>query len=134
MNGRDTRTSSREDPRVLFAIAALATVRGTSRADSVASIDTQRAATPDRIEVGGLPLECRQFLTIPANSTSERLAWEQRLSLAACQEARIPPPAFTSLEKLRDLVAYVDKSVQPSIAIYKDALARAPEQIKMLAA
>lgn len=122
---------------VLVASTILAIAAGISRADVVASAETKHAAVlePNRIDIRTVPLECRQYLAVTSDSTSELLVWDQRLSLAACEQATaVATPAINDPEKLRELVAHLAQSVQPSSFIYRDAMARGPAEIRILAA
>ena len=123
---------------ILVASVFLAIVPGSSRADVVASAETKRATIPEPVQIDTreMPQECRPFLEVPADSTSELFAWDQRLSLAACLEnTTAPAPAAREPEKLRGLVGYLDESVRRSRAINRDAMAHGPTtQIQRLAA
>lgn len=121
---------------ILIASSILAVAAGSSRADAVASTKAKHAAIaqPERIDSETVPPECRQHLAVPADSKSELLAWNQRLSLAACEQDAIAAPATNDGAKLQGLVTYLDGAVQRSTAIYRDAMARGPTQIQMLAA
>jgi len=121
----------------LLVASTILAIAGSSRADVVASAETKHATIPEPnpIDIRAVPAECGPFLAVPAGSTSELLAWDQRLTLAACLENTTDPvPAAGEPEKLRGLVGYLDDSVKQSRAIYRDAMARGPTQIQMLAA
>ena len=118
-----------------IALAAQAVLAGAPRADTVAAITPSQGTerTPERIDSGRLPVACRQFLELPADARGDWLTWAQRLSLAACEQARSTPVA-SDANKLPEVVAALDRALQPSVAIYKDAMAHGPAQIQMLAA
>jgi hypothetical protein len=89
---------------------------------------------PERVESAGIPPECDQFRTVLSDSRSATLPWEQRLSLAACRETLVLQPV-TSADQLPAMLSQIDQAMQPSIAIYQDAIARGPTpQIQILAA
>jgi hypothetical protein len=121
---------------ILVASTILAVAAGSSRADVVASTGAKHAAIaePERIDSETVPKQCRQFLAVPADSRSELLAWNQRLSLAACEQDTIAPPATSDPAKLPALVTYLDGAVQRPTAIYRDAMAHGPTQTRMRAA
>jgi len=122
---------------VLVAGLTVAIAAGSSRADVVASAETKHATIPEpnQGDIRAVPAACGPFLTTPAGSTSELLAWDQRLSLAACLENTTdPPPPAREPEQLRALLGYLDDSVKQSRAIYRDAMAHGPTQIQVLAA
>jgi len=96
-----------------------------------ASAETRTA--PRAIDTSPLPSECKVFLEVPPDSTSELLPWAQRLSLAACREGAIEVGPVTDPDKLRDTVAALDRAIEPATAIYRDAIANGPAQIRMLA-
>lgn len=111
----------------------LAIIAGTS----VADVSHVRESAPVRhlgtIDASGVPFECRLFATIPADSTSELLPWAQSLSMAACRQSITVPPV-SDPEQFRPMVARLEQAMAPSIAMYRDAMARGPMQIKILAA
>lgn len=114
--------------------AALAAVAGTSGADVAPAIGehkpTREVEVPlDITEAFG---ECHQFMVVPADSTSDLLTWDQRLSFAACRERPIVA-AVTTPQQLGPMVATLEHAVAPSQAIYRDAIARAPDPIKLVA-
>ena len=118
-----------------WAVLVLAILAGTSSADVTKTI-RESIPIPDRdalINLPGMPPECRQFLAIPADSTSELLPWAQRLSVAACRQSIALAPV-SSPERFRAMVAKLEQVMEPSLAIYRDAMARGPVQIKLLAA
>jgi len=114
--------------------ALLAILAGTSMADvhkmARESLPVRR---PEAIDVTGLPPECRLFLSIPADSTSELLPWAQRLSVAACRQA-IELAPVTDPEQFRPMVTRLEQAMEPSMALYRDAMARGPAPIRILAA
>jgi hypothetical protein len=116
-------------------VVALATVAGTSLAD-VNGVGRGTVPTQSRepaLDQSQVPGECRRYLTAPSDSTSDSVAWEQRLSLASCrQELAIAP--VSNPEKFPALVASIQRAMAPSIEIYRDAMARGPGQIQILAA
>lgn len=109
----------------------LAVLAGTS----VADVGTGRSPPvgPEPTSVSSMPIECRQFLQIPADSTSELLPWAQRVSVAACRQSVALAPV-TDPEQFRPMVARLEQAMAPSIAIYRDAIDHGPAQIKILAA
>lgn len=112
-------------------VILLATVAGTSTAE----VDHVRGARPgpEPIAAAGVPIECRQFLAIPRDSTSELLPWWQRLSVAACrQEITLAP--VSEPEQFRPMIIRLEQAMAPSIAMFSDALSRGPRQVKILAA
>ena len=59
--------------------------------------------------------------------------WDQRLSFAAClRTAR--PARVTDPEQLRGYVAHLAASVDQPVEIYRDAIARGPLEVRLLAA
>lgn len=86
------------------------------------------------VDAATLPRECRQFLEIPANALADWPFWAGRLSVAACRQGSIAIAPVTDPEKLRGTIAALEHAVEPSVAIYKDAMANGPIQIRMLAA
>ena len=111
----------------------LAIVAGTAMADVEQARDLRPTAGPEPIPSATISLECRQFLAIPADSTSELLPWLQRLSVAACRQSIALAPV-SDPEAFRPMVVRLEQAMSPSIAIYRDALQRGPMQIKILAA
>lgn len=80
-----------------------------------------------------VPDQCRQFQSIPRDSRSITLPWEQRLSLAACRQSFTITPTSNPAE-FPAVITRINEATQPSIAIYRDAGARGPTpQIRMLA-
>ena len=71
------------------------------------------------------PRECRRF---------EGDRWDQRLSLAGCLRASGPRVRVTDPEKLRGYVAYLASTVDRPVEIYRDAIARGPWEVRLLAA
>jgi hypothetical protein len=82
----------------------------------------------------GVPRECRQFLDSRIEAADDQLAWQQRLSLATCEQPHTVPMVASSSLQLRALVDELERAVQPSVAIYRDAIARAPQAIAARAA
>src|SRR5678816_3433320 len=118
-----------------WVVLVLAILAGTSIADVTRTIH-ESTPIPNReapIDLPGMPPECRQFLAIPSDSTSELLPWAQRLSVAACRQSIALAPV-SSPERFRAMVAKLEEAMEPSLAIYRDARARGPAQIKILAA
>jgi hypothetical protein len=116
--------------------ALVAAAAGAARAGAGASAGPGATiAEPEPIDSQTVPAQCRQYLAAPAGSASELRVWSQRLSLAACQQDTIAAPAPTSdPAKFRGLVESLDSAMQPSTAIYRDAMAHGPPQIRMLGA
>ena len=114
--------------------AGLAVIAGTALAD-VSGVQERRPSTSRErvLELGRYSPACEQFRSLPADSRSELLPWEQKLSTAACQQALVFMPV-SDPEGLRPMVAGIEHALAPSIAIYRDALANGPPQIKILAA
>lgn len=113
----------------------LAILAGTSIADVNNAVNGSMPA-PTRqppIDLPGMPLECRQFLAIPSDSTSEILPWAQRISVAACRQSIALAPV-SDPEQFRAMVAKLEQAMEPSLAIYRDAMARGPTEIRILAA
>jgi hypothetical protein len=116
-------------------IAVLVTIAGTSVADVNDAVHETTPA-PGRevpIDTTGVPPECRQFLAIPVDSTSELLPWSQRLSVAACRQSIALAPV-SDPERFRAMVANLEHAMAPSLAIYRDAMAHGPTQIRILGA
>src|SRR5262249_29209956 len=83
-----------------------------------------------------LPENCRLFLAVPADAKdamAEQLMWEGRLSVAACRLAAIQVAPVSDPGKLRETVAKLEQTIQPSVGIYQDAIAQGPSQIRILA-
>ncbi|HEX7836838.1 MAG TPA: hypothetical protein VF469_05210 [Kofleriaceae bacterium] len=115
-------------------VAILAIVAGTSVADvHKVARESMPVGRPEAVDLAGLPPECRLFLAIPADSTSELLPWAQRLSVAACRQSIALAPV-TDPEQFRPMITRLEQAMQPSIAIYRDAMVRGPVQIQILAA
>jgi hypothetical protein len=117
-------------------VAVLAAVAGTSLAGPkpVAKESKTPASVVDASESGALPAQCVQFLHIARDTRSEIYPWLQRLSVAACRQ-EISLPKVTQPSQLAPMVESLRTAMAPSIATYKDALARGPnDQIKILAA
>ena len=124
--------------RVHFApltAALLAAITGTSGANVKHTIGTQRSTRVVElpIDVARVPAECRAFLAIPTDSTSELLPWQQKLSLAACR-ADVTVAPVTAPGQLGAVVATLDDAMAPSRTIYRDAIAHGPDRIRILAA
>ncbi|HEX8106512.1 MAG TPA: hypothetical protein VF516_02240 [Kofleriaceae bacterium] len=88
---------------------------------------------PGVIDMASVPFECQLFATLPRDSTSELLPWAQSLSMAACRQSITLAPV-SDPEQFRPMIARLEQAMAPSIAMYRDALARGPMQIKILAA
>ncbi len=71
------------------------------------------------------PRECRRF---------EGDRWDQRLSLAGCLRTPGSHHTVTDPEQLRGYVAYLESTVTRPIEIYRDAIARGPWEVRLLAA
>jgi len=72
------------------------------------------------------------FLAV-LRTTSDTQPWAQRLSFAACrQPAKVA--AAASADQLQGVVHSLEQAMQPSIDIYRDALAHGPAEIQILAA
>jgi hypothetical protein len=82
----------------------------------------------------GIPRECRQFLDPKIEAADDQLAWQQRLSLATCEQPHTVPMVASSSLQLRALVDDLERAVQPSAAIYRDAMTRGPVAIRSRAA
>ena len=92
---------------------------------------------PDRrppIDAARLPPRCQQFLEVPSDAKTDWLMWEQRLSIAACLSDAIAVEVVTDPANERDVVAMLDHRIDPSVAIYQDAIANAPLQLRVVAA
>ena len=80
-----------------------------------------------------VPDQCRQFQSVPRDSRSITLPWEQRLSLAACRQSVTITPTANPVE-FPQVITRINQAMEPSLAIYRDAAARGPTpQIRMLA-
>lgn len=121
---------------LLIASSVVAAAAGNAQADAAAGAGpSATAAEPEHIDSQTVPPPCRQHLAVPAGSASELRVWSQRLSLAACEQGAVAAPAPTSdPAKFRELVESLESAMQPSTAIYRDAMAHGPPQIRMLAA
>lgn len=114
--------------------ALLAILAGTSVADvNHGARESMPVRRPEVVDLAGLPPECRLFLAIPADSTSELLPWAQRLSVAACRQS-IELAPVSDPEQFRPMVTRLERAMEPSMVSYRDAMARGPAQIKILAA
>jgi len=71
------------------------------------------------------PRECRRW-------QGDR--WDQRLSLAGCLRAPGPSVRVTDPEQLRGYVAYLASTVDRPVEIYRDAIARGPWEVRLVAA
>lgn len=114
-------------------VVLLAIIAGTSAAD----VNDRRGPTavrpPGVVDMARVPLECRLFATLPLDTTSELLPWAQSLSMAACRQSIALAPV-SDPEQFRPMIARLEQAMAPSIATYRDALARGPMQIRLLAA
>lgn len=113
-------------------IVLIAIVAGTSLAD-VNRVIRESVPKPRNAVDIAVPVECEQFLAIPADSTSELLPWARRLSIAACRQSISLTPV-SDVEQFPALVASLNQAMASSIEIYRDAMARGPNEIKILAA
>lgn len=113
-------------------VVLIAIIAGTSLADVNRSIREPDPGPKKTVDIA-VPVECQQFLAIPADSTSELLPWAQRLSVAACRQSIALTPV-SDPEQFPALVSRLDQAMAPSIEIYRDAMARGPTEIKILAA
>lgn len=113
-------------------VAVIAIVAGTSLADVNIAARESIPRPKNAVDIA-VPLECQQFLAIPADSTSELLPWARRLSIAACRQSIALAPV-SDPEQFPALVSRLRDAMAPSIEIYRDALARGPTEIKILAA
>jgi hypothetical protein len=115
-------------------VALLAMAAGTSVADvHKVARESIPVVRPEAVDIIEFPSECRLFLSIPADSTSELLPWAQRLSVAACRQSIMLAPV-SDPEQFRPMVTRLEQAMEPSMAIYRDAMARGPVQIQILAA
>jgi hypothetical protein len=71
------------------------------------------------------PRECRRF-------QGDR--WDQRLSLAGCLRAPGTAYRVTDPEQVRGYVTYLASTVDRPVEIYRDAIARGPWEVRLLAA
>ncbi len=60
--------------------------------------------------------------------------WEQRLSLAGCLRTSAAHFRVTDPEQLRGYVAYLESTVTRPVEIYRDAIARGPWEVRLVAA
>ncbi len=118
--------------RSRWIVALLALVAGTSAA-GVNDARRPVAVRPAATDFAGVPAECRLFATVPVDATSELLPWAQSLSMAACRQSIALAPV-SDPEQFRPMVAKLEQAMAPSSAMYRDAAARGPMQIKILAA
>lgn len=114
-------------------VVLLAIIAGTSVADVNRVRESIPARPPGAIGVAGAPLECGLFARIPVDSTSELLPWAQLLSMAACRQSIALAPV-SDPEQFRSMITRLEQAMAPSIAMYRDAMAHGPMQIKILAA
>lgn len=113
-------------------VVVIAIVAGTSLADVNTGARESIHRPKNAVDIA-VPVECQQFLAIPADSTSELLPWARRLSIAACRQSIALAPV-SDPEQFPALVNRLDDAMAPSIEIYRDAMARGPTEIKILAA
>jgi len=71
------------------------------------------------------PRECRRW-------HGDR--WDQRLSLAGCLRTPGTQLRVADPEQLRGYVAYLESTVTRPVEIYRDAIARGPWEVRLLAA
>lgn len=83
------------------------------------------------IDAGTLPDDCRQFLQLASDTRSDLVPWYQRLSVAACRQ-RLDVSPVTTPQQLGPMVAAIESSMGPSLAIYSDAATRGGPQIGIL--
>lgn len=89
---------------------------------------------PAAVDTTTIPDHCRPYLRVPVDATSVTLPWDQRLSLAACRQYAAITPTSNRAE-YPDLVARIDRLMDPSVAMYQDVLARGPTPgVRILAA
>lgn len=114
--------------------AGLVVVAGTALAD-VGDGQARRwtASREPAVELGQFSAACEPFRSVPKDSRSELLRWDQKLSMAACRQALVYMPV-SDPEGLRPMVAAIEHALAPSIAIYRDAMANGPAEIKIVAA
>lgn len=112
-------------------LALLATFAGTSGADVQPGAGASRLGPP--LEAGLVPATCQKFLDVPADARTDDIAWQQRVSLAACRQSISLAPVADAPGLLAAL-DHLDRAMAPSIAIYRDAMARAPDPIRIQAA
>ena len=113
--------------------ALLAVLAGASAANVTSSTPPSSMRTLDMpIDVSAIPSECTEFLAIPHDTSSPLYAWQQRLSVAACRQSVAISPV-TEVQQLGAMVATIERAMAPSQVIYRDAAARGPNQIRILA-
>lgn len=71
------------------------------------------------------PRECRRF---------EGDRWDQRLSLAGCLRTAPLARTIEDPELLRGYVAYLESTATRPVDIYRDAIARGPFEVRLIAA
>lgn len=117
-------------------VALLAIVAGTSLAGPKPKAKETRmpAAIVDttRIDTASLPLQCRAYQHI-GETNNALYPWMQRMSLAACRQ-EITLTAVRRVDEMVVMISTLRAAMAPSIAIYKDAMARGPNEVKILAA
>jgi hypothetical protein len=134
VEGREAnRRTTMNRPRSPWIIVLLAIIAGTSTADVNDRREPPGVRPSGVIDMANVPIECRLFTTIPLDSTSELLPWAQLLSMAACRQSIALAPV-SDPEQFRPMIARLEQAMAPSIAMYRDAMARGPTQIKILAA
>ena len=114
---------------------ALATIAGTSLADVRYVVHDPKppAGRELAIDTHNLPPECRLFLTLPADTTSEILPWAGRLSIAACRQSIALAPVDNP-ERFPAMIETLQRAAEPSLATFRVARANGPARIQILAA
>src|SRR5512139_2371282 len=125
---RKRRHTMKPSKRSTFATLALATLAGISAADAP---KTRAVTLP--IDSSIIPARCAPFKEVPADAKTEQVAWNQRLSLAACMQPVEVYIATGTLRGLGTLVANISRAMGPSMTIYQDAIGRGPDQVRLLA-
>jgi hypothetical protein len=118
--------------RLIFALTTAALVAA-APTDAYAGSEVTR---DDPVTTPISPL-CRPFLREPRDAISVIFRWDQRLSFASCVRATTPitrPFESGDLQSLPLLVTHLEGSFATPIAIYRDAMAFGPPEVKILGA
>jgi hypothetical protein len=107
-----------------FAFAALAALAGSAAASPGPSLADDASSLPD---------DCRPFLVMPPHAHGDWARWARRVTIATCEQARDQLPVVTQQSQLPALLAQLDRSIAPAVALYRDAMRRGPSEVQFFA-
>jgi hypothetical protein len=79
------------------------------------------------------PPECALYASVPRDSISQLMLWDQLLSTAACRQTLVVA-TVDNADQLPALVAGLDTAIAPALAIYREAMSFAPPTLRIVAA